>query len=83
MESIKFIDLLRFSDDDFKKLKLVFNSNWNYTPSGRPDYVREIPFVINIIARMIAPIIRTALMTISRRIAQRAISVITRIHVFL
>lgn len=42
MESIKFIDLLHFSDDDFKKLKLVFNSNWNYTPSGRPDYVREI-----------------------------------------
>ena len=42
MKNIKFVDLLKFSDKDLKKLKLVFNSNWTYTPEGRPDCVREI-----------------------------------------
>ncbi|MBR3180298.1 GIY-YIG nuclease family protein [Candidatus Saccharibacteria bacterium] len=42
MKSIKFIDFLDFPDEELKKLKLVFNSNWTYVPSGRSDYVREI-----------------------------------------
>lgn len=40
MKNIKFLNLLHFSEKDLKRLKLVFNSNWNYVPSGRPDYVR-------------------------------------------
>ena len=40
MKNIKFVDLLHFSDDEQKKLKLVFNSNWDYNPVDRPDYVR-------------------------------------------
>ncbi len=41
MKNIRFIDLLHFSKEELEKLKLVFNSNWLYTPSGRPDYIRE------------------------------------------
>lgn len=42
MKSIKFVDLLNFSDEESKKLKLVFNSNWTYAPENRPDYVKKI-----------------------------------------
>lgn len=41
MKSIKFIDLLKLSGEELNKLKLVFNSNWNYDPVGRPNYVKE------------------------------------------
>lgn len=42
MKNIKFTDLLHLSEEELKKLKLIFNSNWNYTPNGRPDYIRKI-----------------------------------------
>lgn len=41
MKNIKFIDLLKLSDEELSKLKLIFNSDWDYTPDGLPDYVRE------------------------------------------
>ena len=36
---IRFIDLLKLSDEEMKHLKLVFNSNWVYSPLNMPDYV--------------------------------------------
>lgn len=42
MKEIKFIDLLKFPDEELKKLKLVFNSDWDYIPTGRPDYITKV-----------------------------------------
>lgn len=42
MKNIRFIDLLHFTEKELEELKLVFNSNWLYTPKGRPGYVKEI-----------------------------------------
>ena len=40
MKNIKFIDLLKMSDGEFKDLKLIFNSDWDYEPSNLPEYVK-------------------------------------------
>ena len=42
MGQIKFTDLLKLSEDEHKHLKLVFNSDWNYEPDGRPESVRKV-----------------------------------------
>ena len=41
MKSIKFIDLLKLPDEDFKNLKLIFNSDWDYNPNNVPEYIRS------------------------------------------
>jgi hypothetical protein len=41
MKSIKFIDLLKSTNDEQKKLKLIFNSDWDYDPKNLPEYVKK------------------------------------------
>lgn len=41
MKNIKFIDLLKLPDEDFKNLKLIFNSDWDYNPNNVPEYIRS------------------------------------------
>lgn len=40
MNSIKFLDLISLSNDEVKKLKLIFNSNWNYQADTAPAEVK-------------------------------------------
>lgn len=40
MSTIKFTDLLHLADEDMRKLKLVFNSNWQYNAGNWPPEAR-------------------------------------------
>lgn len=43
MSDIKFTDLLHLSSEDLGKLKLVFNSNWDYDPTAQvPEIVAKL-----------------------------------------
>ena len=38
MKPIKFINLLKLTDEELKNLKLIFNSDWKYNPDNLPEY---------------------------------------------
>lgn len=40
MNKIKLINILNLPEEKFSKLKLVFNSDWDYDPVGRPQEIR-------------------------------------------
>lgn len=39
---LMFTDLLKLSDEDYKRLKLVFHYDWNWDPKTHPDYMVDL-----------------------------------------
>ena len=40
MNKIKFVDLLKLPDEKFSKLKLIFNSDWDYNPDSTAEEIK-------------------------------------------